>query len=81
MAEVRLKEENANVTASVLNGEIVGFMTVQYIVKPMGPYSYERRFYRIEELCGRKPSPSGHRHGDDWLCEKGRGGVTVIQPP
>lgn len=25
-------------------------MTVQYIVKPMGPYSYERRFYRIEEF-------------------------------
>lgn len=50
MAEVRLKEENANVIAAVLNGEIVGFMTVQYIVKPMGPYSYERRFYRIEEF-------------------------------
>ena len=77
MAEVRLKEENANVIAAVLNGEIVGFMTVRYIVKPMGPYSYERRFYRIEEFG----VDENHRHGDDWLCEKGRGGVTVTQPP
>ena len=42
--------ENGGVIVAVLNGGIVGFATVQYIVKPASPYGLERRFYRIEEF-------------------------------
>ncbi len=42
--------EDSDVIAAVSGGEICGFATVKYIVKPESPYSLERRFYQIEEF-------------------------------
>ena len=46
----RFDEENSGVIVAVSEGEIVGFATVQYVVKPESPYNKERSYYHVEEF-------------------------------
>jgi hypothetical protein len=43
----RFEEENSNVIVADIDGEIVGFAVVQYIVKPESPFGKERRYAHI----------------------------------
>ncbi len=43
-------DPNADIVVAVLDGEIAGFATVQYIRRPETPYSLPRDFYRVEEF-------------------------------
>lgn len=42
--------ENSDVIVAVCGDEICGFATVQYIKKPLSPYSLERKIYQVEEF-------------------------------
>ena len=42
--------EDSDVLVALLDGEICGFATVQYIHRPESPYSLARSFYRVEEF-------------------------------
>lgn len=46
----RFDEENSGVIVAVIEEEIVGFATVQYIVQAESPYNRERRYFHIEEF-------------------------------
>jgi ribosomal protein S18 acetylase RimI-like enzyme len=46
----RFEEENSNVIVADIDGEIVGFAVIQYIVKPESPFGKERRYVHIEEF-------------------------------
>ena len=42
--------DQSDVIVAVLDGDIAGFATVQYIRKPETPYTLPRDFYRVEEF-------------------------------
>ncbi|MCM1049498.1 MAG: GNAT family N-acetyltransferase [Clostridiales bacterium] len=46
----RFDEESSGVIVAAIEGKIVGFAVVQYIVKPESPFNKERRFLHIEEF-------------------------------
>ncbi len=46
----RFDEDESGIIVAVLDGEIVGYAQVQYIVKPLSPGMCERKFYHIEEF-------------------------------
>jgi GNAT superfamily N-acetyltransferase len=46
----RFEEENSNIIVADIDGEIVGFAVIQYIVKPESPFGKERRYLHIEEF-------------------------------
>ncbi|MCD8131205.1 MAG: GNAT family N-acetyltransferase [Lachnospiraceae bacterium] len=46
----RFEEENSEVIAAAIEGEIVGFAVIQYIEKPESPYNKERKYCHIEEF-------------------------------
>ena len=46
----RFDEENSRVIVADIEGEIVGFAVIQYIVKKESPFNKERRYLHIEEF-------------------------------
>ena len=46
----RFDEKNSKVIVADIDGEIVGFAVIQYIVRPESPFSKERRYLHIEEF-------------------------------
>ncbi|MDE6621809.1 MAG: GNAT family N-acetyltransferase [Lachnospiraceae bacterium] len=46
----RFDEENSGVIVAASEDEIVGFVVVQYIVRPESPFNKEREYFHIEEL-------------------------------
>lgn len=54
------EKENWNVLVAVLDGEICGFATVEYLDKPESPYSRARKMYHVEEFG---VDPAYHRRG------------------
>ena len=42
--------ESSDIIVADCEGNIVGFASVNYIVKPSSPYSYERKIYQISEF-------------------------------
>ena len=43
--------EDANVIVAVLENEIYGFASVEYLLRPQSAYNLERKMYRVEEFC------------------------------
>lgn len=44
------ESEDSDVIVAIRDGEICGFASVKYILKPLSPYSLERKFYNIVEF-------------------------------
>ena len=56
----RYETENWNILASVVDGKIAGFATVEYLDRPESPYNLARRMYHVEEFG---VDPAFHRMG------------------
>ena len=52
--------EDSDIIVALVNGEVCGFATVEYIHRPETPYSLARDFYRLEEFG---VDPAFHRRG------------------
>jgi GNAT superfamily N-acetyltransferase len=46
----RFEDDNSNVIVADIDGEIVGFAVIQYIVKPESPFGKEQKYLHIEEF-------------------------------
>ena len=46
----QFERADADILVACLGETIVGFATVEYVTKPLSPYSLERRFYQVEEF-------------------------------
>ena len=44
------ESENSDIIVAVSGDDILGFATVEYILKPLSPYSLERKIYQICEF-------------------------------
>lgn len=55
-----MQRPNWNVFVAVLDGEICGFATVEYLEKPESPYNLARKMYHVEEFG---VHPAFHRRG------------------
>ncbi len=44
------ESEDSDVIVAIRNDEICGFASVKYILKPLSPYSMERKYYNIVEF-------------------------------
>lgn len=53
-------KENWRIFVAVLDGEVCGFASVEYLDRPESPYSLARRMYHVEEFG---VDPSFHRMG------------------
>ena len=56
----RFETENWVILAAVVDGEIAGFATVEYLDKPESPYNLARKMYHVEEFG---VAPQFHRKG------------------
>lgn len=56
----RFEAENWNILVAVLEGQIVGFATVEYLQRPESPYNRARKMYHVEEFG---VDPAFHRRG------------------
>lgn len=56
----RFEAENWNVLVAVLDGQIAGFATVEYLDRPESPYNLGRKMYHVEEFG---VDPAFHRRG------------------
>lgn len=56
----RFETENWTILAAVLDGQIAGFATVEYLDKPESPYNRARKMYHVEEFG---VDPAFHRRG------------------
>ena len=56
----RFEAENWNVLVAVLDGQIAGFATVEYLYRPESPYNLGRKMYHVEEFG---VAPAFHRRG------------------
>ena len=56
----RFETENWVILAAVLEDEIAGFATVEYLDRPESPYNRARRMYHVEEFG---VDPDFHRRG------------------
>ena len=52
--------EDSDVIVALVNGEICGFATVEYIHRPESPYSFARDYYHLQEFG---VDPAFHRRG------------------
>ena len=46
----RFEAENWNILVAVLDGEIAGFASVEYLDRPESPYNRARKMYHVEEF-------------------------------
>lgn len=53
-------KDNWRIFVAVLDGEICGFASVEYLDKPESPYNLARRMYHVEEFG---VDPAYHRRG------------------
>ena len=56
----RFEAENWNILVAVLDGEIAGFASVEYLDRPESPYNRTRKMYHVEEFG---VDPAFHRRG------------------
>lgn len=56
----RFEAENWNILVAVLDGEIAGFASVEYLDRPESPYNRARKMYHVEEFG---VDPAFHRRG------------------
>ena len=56
----RFEMENWVILAAVLEGEIAGFASVEYVERPETPYNRARKMYHVEEFG---VDPNFHRRG------------------
>lgn len=56
----RHQQENWSILAAVLDGQVVGFASVEYVDRPGSPYCLARRLYHLEEFG---VDPAYHRRG------------------
>lgn len=56
----RFETGNWTILVAVLNGEICGFASVEYLDKPESPYNRARKMYHVEEFG---VDPAFHRRG------------------
>lgn len=56
----RFEMENWSILAAVLEGQVVGFASVELVDRPATPYCLARRFYHVEEFG---VDPAYHRRG------------------
>lgn len=42
--------EDRNILVAVLDGEVCGFASVEYLDRPESPYNLARKMYRVEEI-------------------------------
>lgn len=45
-----IEREDADVLVAIAEDQIVGFASVEYVEKPLSPYTLARRYYHIEEF-------------------------------
>ena len=61
--------EDSDVIVALVNGEICGFATVEYIHRPESPYSFARDYYHLQEFG---VDPAFHRiELDAWAFNTG----------
>ena len=56
----RFETENWNILVAVLDGQIIGFASVEYLDRPESPYNLARKMYHVEEFG---VDPNFHRKG------------------